>query len=100
MPALGVALPLEEIAAVAKRHHVATLAVFGSVLRADFRPSSDIDILVEFAPGRRISLSDIGDLADELAAVVGRKVDVVERQALHWYIRDEVLADARMVYAS
>ena len=62
-----------------RNHHVAELAVFGSVLREDFGPESDIDVLITFKPGASISLFDLVDMADQLSALFGRRVDLVPK---------------------
>lgn len=78
---------------------VARLEVFGSVTRGDARPDSDIDVLYELAPGTRLGWK-IEDLSDELAAVLGRPVDLISRNALHDRLRESVLAEARVLYAA
>lgn len=82
----------EDILRIAARHGAANVRLFGSVARGDSRPDSDIDLLVEMEPGR--SLLDIGALLMELQQLLGRKVDIVEPEGLHWYIRDQVLQEA------
>lgn len=61
------------------RWGISELAFFGSVLREDFRAESDVDVLVRFAPGTRRSFADMEDIKDELRAILGRDVDLVER---------------------
>jgi uncharacterized protein len=95
----GLDVDLEELAAVCRRFGVARLDVFGSVGRGEGRPTSDIDVLYELAPGVRLGW-DIEDLAEELSAVLGRRVDLVSRKALHERLRDAVLAEARVLYAA
>ena len=70
------------IAAFCRRWGVSELALFGSVLRDDFRPDSDIDVLVTFRPGVEPSLDDLLGMQDELAALFGRPVDLLERRAV------------------
>lgn len=82
----------EEILAVAARHGARTVRVFGSVARGEETPASDLDLLVEFEPGR--SLLDQIALAQDLEDLLGREVDVVTEKGLHWYIRDRVCREA------
>jgi len=75
-------IPREEIAGLCRQYHITRLSLFGSVLRDDFRPDSDVDVLVEFRPDARPSLWGLIEIEDELAAILGRKVDLVERDAV------------------
>ena len=81
-----------EILAIAARHGAHNLRVFGSVARGEAGPESDLDILVEMEPGK--SLLDHVALMQDLEDLLQRKVDLVSERALHWYIRDRVLAEA------
>ena len=83
----------EEILLAAARRGATNVRVFGSAVRGDFEPDSDIDFLVELEPGR--SLFDLEGLLMDLQELLGRDVDVVTENALHWYIRDRVLSEAR-----
>ncbi len=87
--------PRERIAAFCRKYHLRWLAAFGSVLRDDFRPESDIDVLYALEPGRRINRFAA---ADELAALFGHTVDFIALPDLRWRIRDRVLADAETLY--
>jgi hypothetical protein len=82
-----------------RRHRVRRLSVFGSVLRDDFRPDSDVDVLVEFEPGHVPGLAFF-DMQDELSRLVGRRVDLNTAAFLSPYIRDRVLAEARVLHAA
>ena len=89
----------EKIAQFCRRHHVRRLALFGSVLRDDFRPDSDVDVLVDFDSRYPVGLGII-DMEDELSAILGNhKVDLVSRKYLNRRIRDRVLAEAEVQYA-
>lgn len=83
----------EEILRIAARYGARSVRIFGSAVRGEARPDSDIDILVEWEPGR--SLLDHVALMQDLEDLLGTKVDVLTRDALHRYIRDEVLAEAK-----
>lgn len=78
---------------------VARLEVFGSVSRGDAEPDSDVDILYELEPGARLGW-EIEGLADDLSELLGRRVDLVSRNALHERLRDGVLAEALLLYAA
>lgn len=95
-----VQIPHAELAETCRRYHVRELAVFGSVLRDDFRDDSDIDVLVEYEPDVAISLYDHFDLGQELERLLGRKVDLVSKKGLNPIIRDEVLRDSETIYAA
>ena len=90
-------IPKEQIAEFCRRHHIRKLALFGSVLREDFRPDSDVDVLVEFEPGKTPGLAFFA-MQDELSEMLGRKVDLNTSMCLSRYFRDEVLAEAETVY--
>jgi antitoxin HigA-1 len=88
----------DRLALLCERRGILRLAVFGSVLRDDFTPESDLDILVTFVPGAKTSLFDLVDIADELSEMTGRHVDLVPAGGLKAAIRQQVLASARTVY--
>lgn len=83
----------EDILRIAARYGARSVRVFGSAARGDSGPSSDVDFLVELEDGR--SLLDLVGLKQDLEKTLGRPVDVVEPEGLHWYIRDNVLHEAR-----
>jgi uncharacterized protein len=90
----------EEITEFCERSHIRKLSLFGSVLREDFGPASDVDVLVEFEPGKVPGFFRLFDLEEELAGLFGgRKVDLRTPQDLSSYFRDEVLAGAEVQYA-
>ncbi|TAH36840.1 MAG: nucleotidyltransferase [Planctomycetota bacterium] len=87
------------IAEFCRRHHIRRLALFGSVLRDDFRPDSDVDVLVEFEPGRTPGLAFFS-MQDELSELLGRRVDLNTPGDLSRYFRDEVLREAENQYVA
>jgi predicted nucleotidyltransferase len=94
-------LPPEQVSAFCRKWQIAELSLFGAVLRDDFRPDSDVDILVEFRPDHPWSLYDVVDMEDELAALVGRPVDLVMKGGLRNPIRrHEILRTRQVVYAA
>lgn len=82
-----------------QRHGIGALMIFGSVARGAAGPASNVDVLYELRPGRRLGW-EIEDLSDELAEVLGRPVDLVPRAALHERMRAAVLAEALPLYAA
>jgi len=96
----GITVPKSKIAEFCRRNQIRKLALFGSVLRSDFAPGSDVDVLVEFAPGRSVGFFELYDLEQELSEIfAGRKVDLNTPQCLSKYFRDEVVAEAEVEYA-
>jgi predicted nucleotidyltransferase len=97
-------LPGSQIADFCQRWHIRELALFGSVLRDDFRPDSDLDILVTFAPEANWSLLDHLRMERELATLLNRKIDLFSRQAVershNWMRRLEILNTAEVVYGT
>lgn len=98
------ALPREAVAAFCRRWQVTEFALFGSVLRPDFGPASDIDVLVTFAPDAPWTLFDLVDMRDELAALFGRPIDLVTRRAVEQsrnaLRRAAILGSAEVIYAA
>jgi uncharacterized protein len=89
----------ERIAELCRRHHIRKLALFGSVLTDDFRPDSDVDVLVDFAPGEVVGFR-IFDIEDELSQILGgHRVDLVREKYLNRRLRGRVLASAETQYA-
>ena len=96
-----VRVPSEGIREFCRRNHVNRLSLFGSVLTSNFGPESDIDVLVEFEPGRAPGFLRLAALENELSALFGgRKVDLRTPQELSRYFRDEVVASAEVQYAA
>jgi predicted nucleotidyltransferase len=90
-------IPKEKLADFCRRNRIRRLAFFGSVLRDDFTPESDVDVLVEFEPGTRVGLRFFG-MERELSEVLGHKVDLNTPGFLSKYFRDEVIAEAEVLY--
>lgn len=89
----------QELAAFCRKHHIQKLSFFGSVLRDDFQPDSDVDVLVEFVPGRTPGL-EIVDIEQELSRLLGaRQVDIVNPKWLNRRLKKRVLASAEVQYA-
>ncbi len=88
------------IADFCRRWNVAELAVFGSVARGDFREDSDIDVMVSFAPEAHVGLLSLARMENELSAMFNRKVDLVTKGGIKPLIRDEILAEAQVLYAA
>jgi len=95
-----ISIPEYVLAEFCRRNHVQELALFGSVLRDDFRGDSDIDVLVEFEPGVRVTLFDLSRMQRELTQLIGRPVDLVPKRGLKPLIRDDVLASSEVIYAT
>lgn len=95
-----ITLPPDEIALYCRQRHIRRLALFGSVLRKDFRTDSDIDVLVEFDPDHVPGLFGIARMERELSALLGgRKVDLRTPEDLSRYFRQRVLREAEVQYA-
>lgn len=93
-------IPHKELAAFCRQNHIIKLALFGSVLRNDFTPESDVDVLVEFETGRVPGLITLGGMELELGRMFGRKVDLRTPEDLSRYFRDEVVRTAEVQYAA
>jgi len=89
----GIGIPSEKIAEFCRRHHIRKLSLFGSVVRDDFGPESDVDVLVEFEPGLAFFA-----MQRELSELLDRAVDLNTPECLSRYYRDEVLAEAEAQY--
>ncbi len=92
-------IPQEEIVAFCLRNQISTLALFGSVLRDDFTPHSDVDILVDFEPDAMVGMLALGRMQRELSALLARPVDLVPRRGLKPRIRESVLTSSEELYA-
>ncbi len=91
-------IPKKEITKFCRRHHIRRLALFGSVLRDDFRPASDVDVLVEFEPGHVPGLMRMAGMEKELTGLLKRKVDLRTPAELSPYFRKDVLKTAEVQY--
>jgi predicted nucleotidyltransferase len=104
MQLIGLDLPEQKIADFCQRWKITELALFGSVLRDDFRPDSDIDVLVTFADDARWSLFHVVEMQDELVAIFGREVDLVSRRGIeasqNYIRRKHILSSAQVIYGS
>ena len=95
-----IAVDRDAIAEFCRRHHIRKLAFFGSVLRDDFRPDSDVDVLVEFEPGHTPGFIRLAGMEFELSDLLGgRKVDMRTPEDLSRYFRNDVVASAEVQYA-
>ena len=93
-------IPKDKVADFCKRRHIRALSLFGSVLRGDFSPDSDVDVLVEFSPEADHSLFDFVDMQEELAGLLGRKVDFVEKKGIrNPFRRYEILRAHQVIFA-
>ncbi len=92
-------IPKEQIEEFCKKHHIRKLSLFGSILREDFNPESDVDILVEFVPAHIPGLIRLAGMELELTKILGHKVDLRTAQDLSHYFRDEVIESAEVQYA-
>lgn len=94
----------DEIAAFCKRRQITELALFGSVLRDDFGPDSDIDVLVRFSPDAKLSFLSLDQMEEELSEMLGRKVDLLTRKSIeqspNWIRRENILGSAKTIYAA
>jgi len=96
-------IPKKKIGEFCQRWKVVEFSLFGSILRDDFRPDSDVDVLVTFTPDAQVSLFDLVEMQDELKAIFKREVDLIEKQAIveskNYIRRKSILENTRVVYA-
>jgi uncharacterized protein len=93
-------VPERKIKDFCRRYHVRRLALFGSVLRNDFGPDSDIDVLVVFDPSAQVTFMVLGKMKRDLSGIFQRPVDLVPQEGLKPAIREAVLSSAQEVYAA
>ena len=98
MARLKIKVPRKKVADFCRKNHIRRMAFFGSVLRDDFRPDSDIDVLVEFEAGHVPGLAFF-TMQEELSNILGRQVDLFTPKFLSPYFRDQVIREARVAYA-
>lgn len=96
----AIEIPQDRVADLCRRYKVLQLALFGSALRDDFGPDSDVDFLVEFDPTAQIGFLTLAKLQRELSAMIHRRVELVPKHGLKDRIRQAVLASAKVVYAA
>jgi predicted nucleotidyltransferase len=100
----NIELPVEQIQNFCDRWHITEFALFGSILRDDFRSDSDVDVLVTFAPDAQRGLSETLQMKDELQSIFGRKVDFIVKTAIerseNWLRRKNILESAQIIYAA
>ena len=89
---------VEAIRLFCQENNVIELSLFGSVVREDFGPDSDVDVLVEFAPGHAVSLFRLVNMQEQLSAVFGRRVDLVSKKGLSRHLRERILRSREVVY--
>jgi uncharacterized protein len=85
----------KEILVVARQHGIVNVRIFGSVVRGDDHPQSDIDFLVDLQEGH--TLFDLGGASVKLQELLGQKVDIVTERGLHWYLREKIIKEARLL---
>ncbi len=93
-----IVIPQDEIKAFCERNHIRKLSLFGSILRDDFRPDSDVDILVEYEPKAIVTLLDMAAQEIELSQLIGRKIDLRTPYELSRYFRQDVINTAEKLY--
>ena len=96
---MQIKMPQNKIADFCRRNKIRRLSLFGSVLREDFGPGSDIDVLVEFEPEARVGFFELFDMEQELSVLLGgRKVEINTPNSISRYFRDAILQEARVQY--
>jgi len=97
-------VPKAKIAEFCKRWNISELAIFGSALRADFRPDSDVDVLVSFTPEAKVTLFDMVNMQDELKQIFGRDVDLISKRGVensrNYLRRKAILESAQVIHVS
>jgi predicted nucleotidyltransferase len=96
----GVSVSREDLEALCRRHRIRRLSLFGSVLREDFSAASDVDVLVEFETGVRVTFFSLARVEDALSELFGRRADVHVSRSLSPYLRERVLNHVRELYVA
>lgn len=100
----GIELPIENIAEFCHKWHVTELSLFGSILREDFHPNSDIDVMVQFHPDAHPTFRSLDQMEAELKTIFDREVDLITRQGIessrNYLRRHEILSSAQVIYAT
>jgi predicted nucleotidyltransferase len=99
-PRIRVPVPRKELNEFCQHYQIKRLALFGSVLRKDFRPESDVDVLVLFSPEARVGILTLSRMRRELSGLFNRRVDLVPMDGLKPVIREHVLSDIEEIYAA
>ena len=94
----GIDIPMAQIEAFCRRNHIRQLSLFGSILRDDLGPDSDVDVLIEFEPGHVPGLIALNAMEGELSGILGHRADMRTPRDLSRYFRDEVLHEAEVMY--
>ena len=98
---MAIAIDRTRIAEFCRKHGVVELSIFGSAANGGFRPDSDVDVLVSFAPGYGITFDNRVEMQDELSAILGREVDLVEKKNLrNPFRRHSILTSRQVIYAA
>ena len=104
MEKVKIKVPKAKIAEFCKRWNISELAIFGSALRADFRPDSDVDVLVSFTPEAKVTLFDMVNMQDELKQIFGRDVDLISKRGVensrNYLRRKAILESAQVIHVS
>ncbi|PYS75832.1 MAG: nucleotidyltransferase [Acidobacteria bacterium] len=100
MPTAAIEIPFDRLAEFCRRYQVRELSLFGSALRGDFGPDSDVDLLVEFDPSAQVGFLTLTKMQRELSALIRRRVDLVPKRGLKEKIRQAVLDSAEVIYAA
>ena len=95
---MGIDVPKRRLSEFCREHRIRKLTFFGSVLRDDFGPDSDVDVLIEFEPGKRVGFITLAGMEIELGRLLGRRVDLHTEKGLNPYFRDNALSTAKIQY--